>query len=112
MDKGNLHTFLANKQNATSWDLIIKICEDIARGMAFLHDKSKIHRDLKSPNVLLAGGAVPGSIIAKIADFGLSRSVATTIGGRGVDNPVWLAPEVMKNEEYIVNFLLERKQDI
>ena len=39
-------------------------------------------------------------LVAKVADFGTSRSLAPTIGGRMVDNPIWLAPEVMRNEEY------------
>ena len=44
------------------------IAKDIAEGMAFLHGRQMIHRDLKSLNVLLdARGR------AKIADFGLSR---------------------------------------
>lgn len=37
---------------------------------------------------------------AKVADFGTARSLAPTIAGRTVDNPIWLAPEVMRNEEY------------
>lgn len=38
--------------------------------------------------------------MAKVADFGTARSLAPTIAGRTVDNPIWLAPEVMRNEEY------------
>jgi serine/threonine protein kinase len=41
-----------------------------------------------------------GRIMAKVADFGTARSLAPTIAGRTVDNPIWLAPEVMRNEEY------------
>ena len=39
-----------------------------------------------------------GRIMAKVADFGTARSLAPTIAGRTVDNPIWLAPEVMRNE--------------
>jgi len=38
--------------------------------------------------------------VAKVADFGTARSLAPTIAGRTVDNPIWLAPEIMENEEY------------
>ena len=53
-----------------------------------------LHRDLKSPNVLL--GVQHSKVTAKIADFGLAVSLVTrTVIGRVVENPVWLAPEVM-----------------
>ncbi len=41
-----------------------------------------------------------GTLVAKVADFGTARNLAPTIAGRTVDNPIWLAPEVMRNEEY------------
>ena len=47
------------------------------------------------------------ALIAKVADFGTSRSLAPTIGGRTVDNPIWLAPEVMRSEEYTEKVAIE-----
>jgi len=43
---------------------------DVAAGMAFIHERKFLHRDLKSPNILfsLRTGR------AKIADFGIGRS--------------------------------------
>jgi serine/threonine protein kinase len=100
MELGSLHSYLANEQNILSWQQCIGIAEDIAQAMLFLHSQTppKIHRDLKSPNILLT---LQGSYIrAKVADFGTARSLAPIIGGRIVDNPIWLAPEIMRNEEY------------
>jgi serine/threonine protein kinase len=37
--------------------------------------------------------------VAKVGDFGLSRLVATTLAG-GDFNVNWLAPEVMRGEQY------------
>ena len=43
---------------------------EVAEGMAFLHERGMIHRDLKSLNILLEAGPKGR---AKIADFGLSK---------------------------------------
>ncbi|KAK3420242.1 hypothetical protein EUGRSUZ_G01055 [Eucalyptus grandis] len=48
-----------------------KICVGIARGLAYLHEESKlkiVHRDIKAPNVLLDKDLNP-----KISDFGLAK---------------------------------------
>jgi len=99
MNQGTLTHFLKDISNDYSWEMCLSIARDVARGMAYLHSNKKIHLDLKSPNVLLNRNE-DGSIVAKVADFGLSRNLGPTIGGRLCDNPTWLAPEIMKNEEY------------
>ena len=38
-------------------------------------------------------------VVAKVADFGTCVA-ATTFVGRVVDNPLWLAPEIMAGFEY------------
>ena len=53
-----------------SWERRLQILRDVAEGMAFLHARAMIHRDLKSLNVLLEGTPMGR---AKIADFGLSK---------------------------------------
>ena len=48
-----------------------KICFGIARGLAFLHEESRlkiVHRDIKATNVLLDKDLNP-----KISDFGLAK---------------------------------------
>ncbi|KAK9058426.1 hypothetical protein SSX86_023268 [Deinandra increscens subsp. villosa] len=64
-----------NNINLT-WMKRLKICIDIARGLAFLHEGAPtkemvIHRDIKSANILLNGDWK-----AKISDFGLSEITA------------------------------------
>ncbi|KAJ8687425.1 hypothetical protein QAD02_023219 [Eretmocerus hayati] len=66
----------------------------IAAGMKYLHDHKIIHRDLKSPNVLIGREEV-----VKISDFGTSRewnekSTRMTFAG----TVAWMAPEIIRNE--------------
>ncbi|KAF6777789.1 hypothetical protein AHF37_02709 [Paragonimus kellicotti] len=66
----------------------------IALGMQYLHANKIVHRDLKSPNIL-----VGEHHILKISDFGASRewtesSVKMSFAG----TVAWMAPEVIRNE--------------
>lgn len=63
------------------------------QGMLQLHTRQIIHRDLKSPNLL-----VDKHWRVKVCDFNLSR-VETSAPDRtssiSANNPRWLAPEVI-----------------
>lgn len=53
------------------WPTRQKICLGIARGLAYLHEESRlkiVHRDIKTSNVLL-----DKDFNAKISDFGLAK---------------------------------------
>lgn len=53
------------------WSTRRKICLGIARGLAYLHEESRlkiVHRDIKATNVLL-----DKDLNAKISDFGLAK---------------------------------------
>ncbi|XP_071719550.1 uncharacterized protein [Rutidosis leptorrhynchoides] len=72
---GSLDNYLGrtDKLITLTWVQRLKICIDIARGLNYLHNKSEeeeriVHRDIKSGNILLGV-----NLVAKIADFGLSR---------------------------------------
>ncbi|KAL4627268.1 hypothetical protein ACB092_05G155900 [Castanea dentata] len=76
------------------WPTRLKICIGIARGLAFLHEESRIkivHRDIKATNVLLDGDLNP-----KISDFGLAKldeEEKTHISTRVAGTIGYMAPE-------------------
>ncbi|KAK6152757.1 hypothetical protein DH2020_012396 [Rehmannia glutinosa] len=81
MEKGTLRDHLYFSQGESresisrselSWDERLRICIGAAKGIHYLHTGSTgtiIHRDIKSTNILL-----DEHFVAKVADFGLSRS--------------------------------------
>ncbi|KAJ0652690.1 putative protein kinase RLK-Pelle-DLSV family [Helianthus annuus] len=99
MENNSLANALFGKSGLTlDWLTRFKICIGIARGLAFLHDESRlkiVHRDIKATNVLLDKDLNP-----KISDFGLARlheddkshvstRVAGTIGYMAPEYALW-----------------------
>lgn len=75
------------------------IAYGIAKGMAYLHSQYPviIHRDLKSPNILLGTNVRE----VKITDFGLSRLRVNTYVNTGPGGtPEWMAPELLRQDPF------------
>lgn len=76
------------------WPTRMKICLGIAKGLAYLHQESRlkiVHRDIKATNVLLDKG-----LNAKISDFGLAKldeEENTHISTRIAGTIGYMAPE-------------------
>eukprot|EP00029_Vermamoeba_vermiformis_P006458 TRINITY_DN2538_c0_g2_i1.p1 TRINITY_DN2538_c0_g2~~TRINITY_DN2538_c0_g2_i1.p1 ORF type:complete len:1060 (+),score=232.58 TRINITY_DN2538_c0_g2_i1:295-3474(+) len=117
MNHGSLYDYLHDEKRVVDWKFRIHIASDIARAMQFLHQTVPpiVHRDLKSPNILLTcpefpdpneeGFVIDGRVVkGKVADFGLSRSLTFTgeLDSKKLvgQNPVWLAPEIMLRKDY------------
>jgi len=56
-----------------------KIALDVSKGLAYLHEKSILHRDLRPDNILIT--KENGIRIAKLADMGLSRTIRKSMTG-------------------------------
>ncbi|PNH04828.1 Serine/threonine-protein kinase unc-51 [Tetrabaena socialis] len=96
--------------------LALRLALDVALGMAHVHGCRVVHGDLKPDNVLIssgarhddhcadqtvvaaAGGMLPLTLTAKVADFGLSLPLqegATHASHRFQGTPLYSAPEVI-----------------
>lgn len=103
MPKGSLFNVLQDKKQILDWNVRIGIAVDMVSGLAFLHSKNILHRDIKSLNVLLDEQAK-----ARLTDFGLSKvkneTKSLTKNAQKnkelVGTLPWIAPELFDGEKY------------
>ncbi|XP_028080368.1 probable LRR receptor-like serine/threonine-protein kinase At1g07650 isoform X9 [Camellia sinensis] len=98
--RGHSKSITSREQGPKEWQLNLgwptrlRICIGIARGLASLHEESRlkiVHRDIKATNVLLDGDLNP-----KISDFGLAKLTEddnTHISTRVAGTIGYMAPE-------------------
>ncbi|KAL0486427.1 serine/threonine-protein kinase [Acrasis kona] len=92
LDKSTVwHVALTLKQK-------ISILSDICRAMSFMHtrDHPLCHRDLKPSNVLLDKNLS----VAKICDFGTSKSISTATMTGNIGTFMYMSPEILHNLPY------------
>ncbi|XP_010255322.1 PREDICTED: mitogen-activated protein kinase kinase kinase YODA-like [Nelumbo nucifera] len=68
--------------------------QQILSGLAYLHAKNTVHRDIKGANILVD----PNGRRVKLADFGMAKHItgqSCPLSFKG--SPYWMAPEVIKN---------------
>jgi serine/threonine protein kinase len=91
--RGDLYHVLRNEQNKFSLLKLVEMMCDVAKGLAYLHSKSIIHRDIKSHNLL-----VSEDFNVKLADVGFSlvidaedRKIGYTLENERASEMAWTA---------------------
>ncbi|XP_009769085.1 putative serine/threonine-protein kinase SIS8 isoform X2 [Nicotiana tabacum] len=97
LHRGSLYRLIHRSNNQLDERRRLRMALDAARGMNYLHNCTPmvVHRDLKSPNLL-----VDKNWVVKVCDFGLSRMKQSTfLSSRSTAGTAeWMAPEVLRNE--------------
>ncbi|KAB8766475.1 hypothetical protein FH972_026635 [Carpinus fangiana] len=92
---------LQSQKKSLSYDLKMRLCDDVSQGLQALHVCGVVHGDVKSENVLVFT-AEDGHMIAKVSDFGTAVVLDFTSNGTIEDDPdyylpastrLWMAPE-------------------
>ncbi|PRP80591.1 p21-activated kinase [Planoprotostelium fungivorum] len=100
MSNGNLYQVLTDFESSkTSFaeSQIAYIIAESLKGLSYIHGMHRIHRDIKSDNILIGGQAE-----IKLADFGYAVQLADEDEKRSTicGSPYWMAPEVILGEKY------------
>lgn len=116
---GTLRSFMQDRfDEALSRDAVLDICGQLIYAYASIHKYDVVHRDVKPENVLYHHDSNRTSGISiKLCDFGTSKKldshkphssrmstlVGTTANPDDDLSGSWIAPEVLRNEEYRVS---------
>lgn len=100
MDGGCLTDILENYQRmraTMSEGEIAYVVREVLKGLMFMHGMKRLHRDIKSDNVLITKNG-----LVKLADFGFCAELTEERKKRTtcVGTPYWMAPELIRQSEY------------
>jgi len=93
VDGDNLRTRLSDKRRPLSWKQRYAMLAGAAHGIAYLHQRGIIHRDIKSSNLLVDSD---GNV--KVGDFGFATVKVDNGTMTRCGTPCWTAPEVIKGK--------------
>ncbi|KAL3514560.1 hypothetical protein ACH5RR_027277 [Cinchona calisaya] len=89
---GSINKYVREHCGTMTESVVRNFTRHIVSGLAYLHSKKTIHRDIKGANLLVDANGV-----VKLADFGLAKHLtghATDLSLKG--SPHWMAPEVLQ----------------
>jgi serine/threonine protein kinase len=68
------------------------VSRSVLSSLVYVHEKNRIHRDIKAGNLLVTSDG-----LVKLCDFGIAAQLDTNVVQRGtrIGSPFWMAPEVI-----------------
>lgn len=78
---------------------VLRIVRQVVIGLAYLHSRDVIHRDIKPGNVFLASGR-GDAVVVKLGDFGFARVGAEGGSAMLCGTPNYIAPEAVTDGTY------------
>ena len=96
-DGGSLFELIKILPRNLNEEEIASLIYMILKGLVFLHENKKIHRDIKTENILLTHKG-----IAKLADFGVSTQLMHSFSKKitKIGTPFYMSPEVILQNKY------------
>jgi serine/threonine protein kinase len=94
---GSIRDIIDTTERTLSENQISYLISSTLDAIVYLHKQGIIHRDIKAGNILLND---QGDV--KIADFGVSKQLSSTISKRNtvIGTPLWMSPEVIQGIPY------------
>ncbi len=92
-----------HREGALSPEEVRRILLEVARALAFAHERGVVHRDIKPDNILTS--ASDGSV--HVTDFGIARAITEgadarlTATGMAIGTPAYMSPEQSMGEREI-----------
>ena len=96
-DGGSLYELIRILPRNLNEEEIASLVCMILKGLIFLHENKKIHRDVKTENILLTHDG-----IAKLGDFGVSTQLMHSFSKKitKIGTPFYMSPEVIMQNKY------------
>ncbi|XP_019441703.1 PREDICTED: serine/threonine-protein kinase STY46-like isoform X2 [Lupinus angustifolius] len=96
MSGGSVYDYLHKQKGCFKFPTLLRVANDVSKGMNYLHQHNIIHRDLKGANLLMDENSV-----VKVADFGVARVKAQSgVMTAETGTYRWMAPEVIEHKPY------------
>jgi serine/threonine protein kinase/formylglycine-generating enzyme required for sulfatase activity len=111
VQEGQFKSYMNN--NSVTTDELKKLLIDILLGLQYLHSEGIIHRDIKPQNILL-GRDKQNRLVAKIADFGISKAADSNQASASLllGTIEYMAPEQFNPERYGINKKISYNVDV